>query len=132
MNIFLVLLMNLMGWPAFAETLVDFSDGTQLKSEDLLAQGKTLIYIEKDCAPCRIYVFDINRCEDDIKKNIQLVSLSTPAQTKTMARTLPKRLPLFILKDPSAAKAYTSTPTTKIKDIQKVGRLTCEELKKLL
>lgn len=114
-----------------AEALISFADGTQLKSEELLAQGKALIYIDKDCSACKRYILDLKTCETAIQEAVVLVSINTAAQTKEMARSLPRGFPLHLLKNRRDARSLDGTPTTKSSRGQKLGPLKCDDLKRL-
>lgn len=119
-------------YPCFGETLISFKDGSQTKTEDLLGQSKALVYIEKGCPVCHQYVHDLAACKDSVKAKLQVVSVSTPAQTKEMSRKIPSGLPLYMVKDQKVAKSVYATPTTRIAQTQKVGILKCDDLEKLI
>lgn len=115
----------------FGETLIRFKDGSQTKSEDLLAQGKALVYIEKSCPVCHQYIQHLSVCKESVKEALQIVSISTPAQTKEIAQKIPGELTLYIVKDQKVAKSAYATPTTRLAHSQKLGILTCDELERL-
>ncbi|MCX7979267.1 MAG: peroxiredoxin family protein [Bdellovibrionaceae bacterium] len=116
----------------FAETLISFKDGSQTKTEDLLARGKALVYIERDCPVCHQYIQELAVCKESVKEKLQIVSVNTPAQTKEMARKIPSDLPLYIVKGQKVAKSLYATPTTRTRKTQKVGIQRCGDLEKLI
>jgi hypothetical protein len=129
---FLGFLIFLSSYPCFAETLISFKDGGQTRAEDLLAQGKALVYIERGCSACHQYVQNIVGCKEAVQERIQIVSINTPAQTKEMSRKLPIGLPLYMVIDRGGAASVNATPTTRLARNQKVGILKCDELEVLM
>jgi hypothetical protein len=119
-------------YPCFGETLISFKDGSQAKAEELLGQGKALVYIERGCPVCQQYVQDLAACKESVKEKLQIVSVSTSAQTKEMSRKIPSGLPLYMVKDQKVAKSVYATPTTRVAQNQKVGILKCDDLEKLI
>ncbi|MBK7844157.1 MAG: hypothetical protein IPJ71_10750 [Bdellovibrionales bacterium] len=119
-------------YPCLGETLIDFKDGSQTKTEDLLGQGKALVYIERGCPVCHQYIQDLATCKESVKEKLQIVSVSTPAQTKEMSRRIPSGLSLYMVKDQKVAKSVYATPTTRIAQKQMVGILKCDDFEKLI
>lgn len=103
-----------------------------MKTEDLLAQGTALVYIERGCTVCHKYLQDLASCNESVKGKLQIVSVSTQAQTKEMVRKIPSRFPIYIVKDQKVANSVYATPTTRIAKVQKVGIQKCEDLEKLI
>ena len=126
------LLLTLTSFPSLAETLIEFEGGSQSESESHLTKGEVLIYIERDCGVCHRYVKTLDGCSESVKKKIKLVSVSTPAQTKDMARKLSTDLPLYLLKPASSGEAVEATPTTRTARSKKIGKMSCAELEALL
>lgn len=131
-SFFTCLLVLLLSYPSFGEVLIDIKSGNQVSAADLLNRGKVLVYIERGCSICHKYVQDIDRCNESIRALIQIVSVSTPAQTKEMARSIPSRLPLYVVKDLKASRKVSATPTTQLAQLQQVGALSCADLETLV
>ncbi len=108
--------------------LVDFRTGAQVSRHQLISDKQLLVYIEKDCASCASYIHKLGTCDESVKKSIQLVSMNTPAQTKSFIRTLPKDLGIYVAKNPSHLKNIQVTPTTQGAGFTNVGPLSCEEI----
>ncbi len=111
-----------------AETLVNLQDGSQVSTESLLSQKKTLIYIERDCSVCRQYVVELDKCSDAIKKKLVFVSVNSAAETKAMARKIPEAFDLYMIKDHARAKRTYTTPTTRRLGQLRVGLLKCSDI----
>lgn len=114
---------------ARAEVLIHFKSGRERSMQELIAAGKTLLYIEKDCGACRRYLKDLRKCPPEITEKIILVSVSTPVQTKEMMSALPQNRDVYIFKSKKAIKSLRATPTTQARPGKKIGILSCQELK---
>lgn len=117
--------------PVSAETLISLRDGHTARREDLLKAGKILVYIEKDCGACHSYLKQWTSCSEALKSRLILVSVSSVVQTKEMTRWLPPGIPLLVAKGFSQKRTIFATPTTQVGAMQKVGTLTCSELRQL-
>lgn len=128
----LVLVLRLGGTVSYGETLIDFQEGTHVSTEEFLDQKRVLVYIEKSCAVCHHYVSELQRCDSELRNSIVLVSVSTAAQTKEMARKLPKEMRLFLVKNARSFESTVATPTTRFGNKDKVGSLSCAELQRFV
>ena len=109
-----------------ATTLVDFQSGRTVESEQLA--NRILVYIEKDCAVCLNYARTIGACSLAVRNAVDFVSVSTPAQTKLMAKRLPA-LPLYVAKIKPAD--LNATPMTVGPGVKELGALSCDRLEKI-
>lgn len=124
-TILMAFLLVSIGCRAQAESLIALKDGQKAMAEDLLQQGSILVYLEKDCVPCLKYARDLQECEAAIRAKIVFVSVSTPAQTKALARQLPKEFPLYVLNERQRPSFLKATPTTRTMDLKLIGPLEC-------
>lgn len=132
-DFFPVALMVLLGtYPCFGDTLVNFKDGRQIQAQDLITKGNILVYVGRECPICHQYLQNLFTCRDLVRENLQIVSLSTPAQTKELARTISGKAPLYLIKDQKVAKSALVTPTTRIGKLKIVGNQDCDHLEKLI
>ena len=111
-----------------AQLVINLEDGKSSKIDDLLAQGKVLIFFENDCAVCAQYINNLKNCPEPFKTSLRYVSVSTPVQTKEFVRKLKIDASIYLLKNRQQLKSVYATPTTLWSTGQKVGLLSCEEV----
>lgn len=119
-----------------AQELINFREGEQTTIEQLLAQRKILVYFEHGCWICGLFLREIENCSSRVQQKIQLISVSTPAQTKEIVRKLPKKFPVYWAPTGKRGNGIFATPTTRFisqqkKLEQKLGLIKCDNLENL-
>lgn len=113
---------------ARGEDLLHFRSGSQTTTDALTKQNKVLVYVEQDCTPCLQYLKNLNDCSKEIKGKLRIVSLSTAAKTKILARSISSDYPLYLVKNPQFPRKIKATPTTRFNKDLVVGALDCAKI----
>ncbi len=111
----------------FSNVFIDLKTSQSFEELTLTEAGKVILYVESDCDSCKKYLDELSKCSEVQRDDIQILSLSSPAQTKKAFRKYLKRFQFLVLSQSTVPKIVFATPTTKYGTEVKVGSMSCLE-----
>lgn len=114
---------------AWAGRVIDLRSGEELSSEELLSQGKVLIFVEKGCEACRALRKELEDCKEPLPSQFYWISTDSHRTARVEFRRFGKTP--FVVRSPREFPELRGTPTVMVGAQRHLGLASCEDVQRM-